>query len=104
MIAQRQLRSYADYINHSREFNNKIRIWAYAFLSFNPDTERDLRLDEYNTIPTNSKYPIYYKYSHATNIIINFLDYTSIAFDADNRNKTFMKILSGDTIKNNTND
>jgi len=93
--AQRQLRSYADYINHSREFGNKIRIWAYAFLSFNPDTERDLRLDEYNTIPTQSQYPIYYKYSQATNIIINFLDYTAIAFDADIRNKTFMKILSG---------
>ena len=96
--AQRELRSYADYINQSRQ-ENKIRIWAYAFLKFDEDTERDLRLDEYNQIPTQSKYPIYYKFSNTTNIIINFLDYSSIAFDADTRNKTFMKILNGETLK-----
>lgn len=95
--AQRELRSYADYINHSRQ-NNKIRIWAYAFLKFDEFTERDLRLDEYNQIPTQSKYPIYYKFSNTTNIIINFLDYSSIAFDADTRNKTFMKILNGESL------
>lgn len=55
--AQRELRSYADYINQSRQ-ENKIRIWAYPFLKFDEDTERDLRLDEYNQIPTQSKYPI----------------------------------------------
>lgn len=96
--AQRELRSYADYINHSRQ-ENKIRIWAYAFLKFDENTERDLRLDEYNQIPTQSQYPIYYKFSNRTNIIINFLDYSSIAFDADVRNKTFMKILKGDNQK-----
>lgn len=95
--AQRELRSYADYINHARE-ENKIRIWAYAFLKFDEFTERDLRLDEYNKIPTHSKYPIYYKYSQTTNIIINFLDYSSMAYDADTRNKTFMKILNGETL------
>jgi hypothetical protein len=29
------------------------------------------------------------------NTIINFLDYRAIAIDANNRNKTFMKILGG---------
>ncbi len=97
--AQRELRSYADYINKSRQ-ENKIRIWAYAFLKFNEFTERDLRLDEYNQIPTQSQYPIYYKFNNRTNIIINFLDYSSIAYDADTRNKTFIKILNGESFKN----
>jgi len=95
--AQRELRSYADYINQSRQ-ENKIRVWAYAFLKFDESTERDLRLDEYNQIPTHSTYPIYYKFSNTTNIIINFMDYEAIAYDADTRNNTFMKILSGNTI------
>lgn len=98
--AQRELRSYADYINQSREYN-KIRIWAYAFLKFDDDTARDLRLDEYNQIPTQTKYPIFYKYSGiTTNMVMNFLDYESLAYDADIRNKTFMKILNGDTVIN----
>lgn len=101
--AQRELRSYADYINHSRQ-GNKIRIWAYAFLKFNEDTERDLMLDEYNQIPTQSRYPIYYKFSNTTNIIINFLDYSSVASDADTRNETFMKILNGETMNEQDND
>ena len=97
--AQRELRSYADYINQSRDYN-KIRIWAYAFLKFDDDTVRDLRLDEYNQIPTQTKYPIFYKYSGVTtNMVINFLDYASLAHDADIRNRTFMKILNGDSIK-----
>ncbi len=100
--AQRELRSYADYINQSRQ-NNKIRIWAYAFLKFDENTERDLRLDEYNQIPTHSTYPIYYKFSNTTNIIINFMDYDAIAYDADTRNKTFMKILNGEAIKSEDN-
>jgi hypothetical protein len=100
--AQRELRSYADYINQSREYN-KIRIWAYAFLKFDGDTARDLRLDEYNQIPTQTKYPIFYKYSGVTtNMVMNFLDYESLAYDADVRNKTFMKILNGDSIKENS--
>jgi hypothetical protein len=36
--------------------------------------------------------------SGTKNIIINFLDYGSIAYDADTRNKTFIKILNGETI------
>lgn len=95
--AMRELRSYADYINHTRH-DNKIRIWAYAFLKFNDDTARDLDLDEYNKIPTHTKYPIYYKYNHKTNMIINFMDYESLAYDAESRNNTFMKILNGDTL------
>ena len=55
-------------------------------------------LDEYNKIPTHTKYPIYYKYSQKTNMIINFMDYESLAYDAESRNNTFMRILSGDTI------
>lgn len=99
--AQRELRSYADYINQTREYN-KIRIWAYAFLKFNDNTARDLRLDEYNQIPTQTKYPIFYKYSGVTtNMVINFLDYKSLAYDADIRNKTFMKILNGKGVLNN---
>ena len=84
-------------VNQSRQ-DNKIRIWSYAFLKFNENTERDLILDDYNKIPTQSKYPIYYKYSQRTNTIINFLDYTSLAYDADTRHKTFMKILNGKTL------
>jgi len=95
--AQRELRNYADLVNQSRQ-DNKIRIWSYAFLKFNENTERDLILDDYNKIPTQSKYPIYYKYSQRTNTIINFLDYTSLAYDADTRHKTFMKILRGETL------
>ena len=95
--AQRELRNYADLVNQSRQ-DNKIRIWSYAFLKFNDNTERDLRLDDYNRIPTQSKYSIYYKYSQTTNTIINFLDYTSLAYDADTRHQTFMKILRGETL------
>lgn len=40
---------------------------------------------------------ICYKYDEKPNTIINFIDYKSLAFDADTRNKTFMKILKGST-------
>ncbi|OHD84296.1 MAG: hypothetical protein A3D90_03160 [Sulfuricurvum sp. RIFCSPHIGHO2_02_FULL_43_9] len=95
--AEEQLLRYARYINDSRE-NNKIRIWTYAFLSFNSETELDLDNKSYNKIPTQGGCPIYYKYHDKPNTIINFIDYKSLAFDADTRNKTFMKILNGETI------
>lgn len=97
--AEEQLLRYARYINDTRE-NNKIRIWTYAFLNFNTDTEFDLDNKSYNKIPTQGVFPIYYKYHDKPNTIINFIDYKSLAFDADTRNKTFMKILNGETLSN----
>ncbi len=91
--AEEQLLRYARYINDTRE-NNKIRIWTYAFLNFNTETEFDLDNKSYNKIPTQGGFPIYYKYHEKPNTIINFIDYKSLAFDADTRNKTFMKILN----------
>ncbi|WP_252970791.1 hypothetical protein [Aliarcobacter cryaerophilus] len=91
--AEAQLLRYARYINDTRE-NNKIRIWTYAFLNFNTETEFDLDNKSYNKIPTQGGFPIYYKYHEKPNTIINFIDYKSLAFDADTRNKTFMKILN----------
>lgn len=96
--AEEQLIDYASYVNSSRT-NNKIRVWTYAFLKFNEEIEKKLKLKTYNEIPTHNEYPIYYKYWEGPNTIINFLDYGSIAHDANMRNKTFMKILKGDTIK-----
>lgn len=95
--AEEQLLRYARYINDSRE-NNKIRIWTYAFLNFNTDTEFDLDNKTYNKIPTQGGFPIYYRYYEKPNTIINFIDYKSLAFDADTRNKTFMKILNGKSV------
>ena len=94
--AEEQLLRYARYINDSRE-DNKIRIWTYAFLNFNTESEFDLDNKSYNKIPTQGGFPIYYKYHEKPNTIINFIDYKSLAFDADTRNKTFMKILKGST-------
>lgn len=96
--AETQLLRYSRYINDSRE-ENKIRIWTYAFLKFNEETEFDLDNKNYNKIPTNGAYPIYYRYYEKPNTIINFIDYRSLAYDADTRNKTFMKILNGETLK-----
>ncbi len=96
--AETQLLRYSRYINDLKD-NNKIRIWSYAFLKFNEETEFDLDNKSYNKIPVQGQYPIYYKYYEKPNTIINFLDYHSMADDANNRNKTFMKILSGDAIK-----
>jgi len=95
--AETQLLRYSRYINESRA-NNKIRIWTYAFLKFNEETEFDLDNRSYNKIPIHGEYPIYYRYYEKPNTIINFLDYRAMAIDANNRNKTFMKILSGITI------
>lgn len=92
--AETQLLRYSRYINESRA-NNKIRIWTYAFLKFNEETEFDLDNRSYNKIPIQGEYPIYYKYYEKPNTIINFLDYRAMAIDANNRNKTFMKILGG---------
>jgi len=92
--AETQLLRYSRYINESRD-NNKIRIWTYAFLKFNEETEFDLDNRSYNKIPIQGEYPIYYRYYEKPNTIINFLDYRAMAIDANNRNKTFMKILGG---------
>ncbi|MFY4862098.1 ATP-binding protein [Aliarcobacter butzleri] len=92
--AEEQLIDYASYVNSSRQ-ENKIRVWTYAFLKFNEEIENKLKRKSYNQIPTHSQYPIYYRYWEEPNTIINFIDYKSLAFDADTRNKTFMKILNG---------
>ena len=92
--AETQLLRYSRYINENRE-NSKIRIWSYAFLKFNKETEFDLENRSYNKIPIQGEYPIYYRYYEKPNTIINFLDYRAMAIDANNRNKTFMKILGG---------
>jgi len=98
--AEAQLLKYSRYINQSN-IKNKIRIWTYAFLKFNDDINEDLDDKDYNKIPTHWDYPIYYKYHKKRNTIINFMDYRALAYDADTRNKTFMKILNGDSLKNN---
>lgn len=95
--AEEQLIDYASYVNASRE-ENKIRVWTYAFLKFNEEIENKLKRKSYNKIPTHSQYPIYYKYWEEPNTIINFLDYSALAFDAETRNSTFMNILSGKSI------
>jgi len=97
--AEEQLIDYASYVNVSRQ-ENKIRVWTYAFLKFNEEIENKLKRKSYNQIPTHSQYPIYYRYWEEPNTIINFIDYKSLAFDADTRNKTFMKILNGETLSN----
>ena len=40
--AETQLLRYSRYINESRKSDSKIRIWTYAFLKFNEETEFDL--------------------------------------------------------------
>ena len=95
--AEAQLLKYARYINQSN-IKHKIRIWTYGFLKFNKNIADDLDDKDYNQIPTQWKYPIYYKYHEKRNTIINFMDYRALAYDADIRNKTFMKILDGKTI------
>jgi len=92
--AEAQLLKYARYINQSN-LKSKIRIWTYAFLKFNQEIDDDLDDKDYNKIPTQWEHPIYYKYHEKRNTIINFMDYRALAYDADIRNKTFMKILNG---------
>ena len=71
--AEAQLLKYARYINQSN-IRNKIRIWTYAFLKFNREISDDLDDKDYNKIPTQWEYPIYYKYHEKRNTIINFMD------------------------------
>lgn len=91
--AEEQLLKYARYVNQSNN-PHKIRIWAYAFLTFDEGTIDALSDKSYNKIPTQSEYAIYYQYHEANNVIINFMNYKAIADDANTRNKTFMNILS----------
>jgi len=95
--AEEQLIDYAGYINEAYQ-DRKIRIWTYAFLKFDKKTENSLQNKDYNRVLTKSEYPIYYKPFNRVNAIINFVDYKALADDAENRNRTFMKILSGVTI------
>lgn len=97
--AEEQLLRYSSYINKKRETNKKIRVWTYAFLKFNEETESDLDNKSYNKIPVVSGYPIYYSYFEKPNTIINFIDYRSLAADANARNRIFIDILSGKSMK-----
>lgn len=90
-IAESELLKYSRYTRASNLSN--IRIWTYAFISF--DEEADLALDDksYNKIPVQNGWPIRYKYHERLNTIINFIDYKALAFDAQTRNNTFLNIL-----------
>jgi len=67
-------------------------------MKFNKEIDNDLDDKDYNKIPTQWEHPIYYKYHEKRNTIINFMDYRALAYDAEIRNKTFMKILNGKTL------
>ncbi len=95
--AEEQLLKYARYVNQSRN-DSKIRIWAYAFLTFSQETINSLGDKSYNKIPTHSQHSIYYKYHDANSVIINFMDYLALADDANTRNTTFMNILKSKKI------
>lgn len=90
-IAESELLKYSRYVRESNLSN--IRIWTYAFISF--DAEADLALDDksYNRIPIRNGWPIRYSYHKVHNTIINFIDYRALAFDAESRNNTFLNIL-----------
>ncbi|SFV61555.1 ATPase family protein [hydrothermal vent metagenome] len=92
--AEEQLIDYAGYINEAYQ-DRKVRIWTYAFLKFDKKTENSLQNKDYNRVLTKSEYPIYYKPFNRVNAIINFVDYKALSDDAENRNRTFMKILGG---------
>lgn len=96
--AEEQLLKYARYINHIEQ-ENKIRIWAYAFLKFSNETMEALQDKSYNKIFSSNSYPICYKYYEQNNIIINFMDYGALISDAENRNQLFLDILRGKYIK-----
>jgi len=96
--AEEQLLKYARYVGEAN-LENKVRIWTYAFLKFDSNTDGYLDDKDYNKIPTHSKYPIYYKYHEKRNTIINFMDYHALSSDAENRHEIFMKILSGNSFK-----
>ena len=92
--AEEQLLKYARYVSESNKNKIRIRIWMYAFLSFSQDTTDSLGDKSYNKIPTHSQHPIFYKYHEKHNVIINFMDYQALAYDANTRNQTFMSILN----------
>ena len=97
--AEEQLLDYASYINENFDQDDrKVRIWCYAFIKFNPDSERKFKNKGYNRVFTQSDYPSYYKYFDEVNAIINFIDYKTLSYDAELRNKTFLKILKGNNI------
>lgn len=97
--AEEQLLDYASYINDNfKEDDRKIRIWTYAFLKFDENTERKFKNKNYNRVFTNNNYPLYYKAFDNVNTIINFIDYKTLAYDAELRNKTFLDILKGKSI------
>jgi hypothetical protein len=93
-IAEEELLRYSRYMGEAN-LRNRVRVWSYAFLKFDEETENDLEDKDYNKILSNSKYPIYYKYHSKRNTIINFLDYEALISDAKARNKTFIDILKG---------
>lgn len=90
--AEEQLLKYGRYIN---SIQNNIRIWAYAFLKFDSEVLELLKDKSYNEMYTSNVYPICYKYHEARNMIINFMDYSSLICDAENRNQLFLDILRG---------
>lgn len=90
-IAEKELLKYSRYTRGS-DFQN-IRIWSYAFVSFNEETNLELADKDYNQIPVQNGWPIKYKYHKSVNTIINFIDYRSLAHDAETRNNTFLNIL-----------
>ncbi|MGI0439577.1 ATP-binding protein [Helicobacter himalayensis] len=92
--ANRQILSYASSINETHS-QKSLRIWAYGFLKFNDEILKDLINDDYNQIYTNAVFPICYKYNKTNNIIVNFMDYNSLIYDAENRNQLFLDILRG---------
>lgn len=96
--AEEQLLKYGRFINHL--VDNKIRIWAYAFLKFGDDTMESLNDKAYNKIYTTNKFPLCYKYYETNNMIVNFLDYGALICDAENRNKLFLDILQGKYLNN----
>ena len=101
--AEEQLLDYANYINESFE-DKKIRIWTYAFLKFEEPTERRLTSKGYNRVFTNAEYPLYYRSYPEENTIINFIDYKTIAYNAELRNQTFLNILKGVSFSREQND
>lgn len=90
-IAEKELLKYSRYARGS-DFKN-IRIWTYAFVSFTEETDLELADKDYNQIPVQNGWPIKYKYHKSVNTIINFIDYKSLAHDAETRNNTFLNIL-----------
>lgn len=63
--AEEQLLKYARYINQTKQ-DNKIRIWAYAFLKFNKETMEALQDKSYNKIFSSNLYPICYNTTNNT--------------------------------------